>query len=73
MRSPASAGNAARQAASAGYTGCPAEENEISNFNWKTDPQTWNATCKGKVYLCTALYQGGDLEPRSMSCAPEAR
>ena len=70
LRSPA--GTKARQGASAGYTGCRSEENEISNFDWKSSPQTWNATCKGKIYLCSALYQGGELTPRSMSCAPAA-
>lgn len=71
VRSPA--GTKARQTASAGYTGCPPEENVISNFNWGASPQTWNVSCKGKMYLCTALYQGGELTPKSMSCAPVAQ
>lgn len=59
-----------RQAISAGYTGCPAEQNEISDS--KTEPGlnvlTWNATCNGKVYLCTGRYTNSGLTP--MSCAP---
>jgi hypothetical protein len=39
---------------SAGFTGCGPEENEISNVNAHGDGSgTWNATCKGKVYLCS--------------------
>ena len=53
---------------SAGYTGCATEENEISNVNPRPDGSgTWNATCKGKVYLCSQ----GSSEGRasSYSCA----
>jgi hypothetical protein len=71
MRSPA--GTEARRAASAGYTGCAADQNEISNFKWDSVVQTWNVTCKGKVYICTAVYKSGELTPETMSCAPAAR
>ena len=56
---------------SAGHTGCLADENEISNVNASPDGSgTWNATCKGKVYLCSAVASVGNSE--SYSCAPVA-
>jgi hypothetical protein len=53
---------------SAGYTGCTTEENEISNVNPRPDGSgTWNATCKGKVFLCS---QGSSEGHASLySCA----
>jgi hypothetical protein len=48
---------------SAGHTGCLPDENEISNVN--SGSSTWNATCKGKVYLCSGV--------DSYSCAPVAK
>jgi hypothetical protein len=57
---------------SAGHTGCLPDENEISNVNSSPDGSgTWNATCKGKVYLCSAVASVGNSE--SFSCAPVAR
>ena len=53
---------------SAGYTGCATDENEISNVNPRPDGSgTWNATCKGKVYLCSQGSSGGHAA--SYSCA----
>jgi hypothetical protein len=53
---------------SAGYTGCATDENEISNVNPRLDGSgTWNATCKGKVYLCSQGSSGGHAA--SYSCA----
>ena len=53
---------------SAGYTGCTTEENEISNVNPRPDGSgTWNATCKGKVYLCSQGSSEGHAS--SYSCA----
>jgi hypothetical protein len=46
------------QQASAGHTGCVPEENEITNVT----NMTWNATCKGTVYLCS-------MSGKSVSCA----
>lgn len=57
---------------SAGHTGCLPDENEISNVNLIPDGSgTWNATCLGKVYLCSAAASVGNSE--SYSCAPVAK
>jgi hypothetical protein len=57
---------------SAGHTGCLPDENEISNVNSGPDGSgTWNATCKGKAYLCSAVASVGNSE--SFSCAPVAK
>ena len=41
---------------SAGYTGCMPEENELSNLAFRPDGSgTWNASCKGKTYLCSTV------------------
>ena len=54
---------------SAGYTGCMPDDNQISNLNAKYDGSgTWNATCKGKSYLCSGVASTGGSE--SFSCAP---
>ena len=60
------------QLVSAGHTGCLPDENQISNVNFSspTGGGTWNATCKGKVYLCSEFSNPGDSE--SYSCAPVA-
>jgi len=43
------------QSESAGYTGCPPEENQITNVQTILGtPTTYNASCKGKTYLCSA-------------------
>ena len=57
---------------SAGHTGCLPDDNELSNISLSGDGScVWNATCKGKVYLCSAVgFAGGSLE--SFSCAPVA-
>jgi hypothetical protein len=65
------AGIKQRQAASAGYTGCPPEQNGISDTKMASaNVQTWSAMCNGKVYVCTAIYTSSGLTPTSMSCAP---
>jgi hypothetical protein len=46
---------------SAGFTGCSVETNVITNVTGNT----WNATCKDKVYLCS---QGSSGAP-TYSCA----
>ena len=57
---------------SAGHTGCMPDENLIANVVAHPDGSgIWNATCKGKVYLCTAVESGGNSE--SFSCAPVAQ
>jgi hypothetical protein len=53
---------------SAGYTGCLPEENKISNVIGWAGSETWNATCKGKVYLCSAVASVG-IYQGSYSCA----
>lgn len=58
------------QAISAGHTGCMPEENELSNVKNGAASASWNATCKGKVYLCTGV---ADNSSRVYSCAPVAR
>lgn len=56
---------------SAGHTGCMPEENVISNVASSLDGTgTWNATCKGKVYLCSAAPAGN---AEAYSCAPAAQ
>lgn len=60
--------------ASAGHTGCLPDDNVISNLkqnNTIGSGSTWNATCKGKVYLCSAVALIGDTP--SVSCAPVAQ
>jgi hypothetical protein len=57
------------QVVSAGHTGCPPDDNQLSNVSVSTDGgTTWNATCKGKIYLCSAVASGSNAE--SYSCAP---
>jgi hypothetical protein len=58
---------------SAGHTGCLPDENELSNINASADGSgTWNATCKGKVYLCSSVGSAGS-NSESYSCAPVAK
>ena len=56
---------------SAGHTGCAPEQLSISNFHANTfgGGEVWNATCNGKVYLCSGVAgkSSGDY-----SCAPVA-
>jgi hypothetical protein len=57
---------------SAGHTGCLPDDNEISNVSAARDGSgTWNATCKGKPYLCSAFRAVGGSQ--SYSCAPVAQ
>ena len=57
---------------SAGHTGCLPDDNAISNAALNPDGSgTWNATCKGKIYLCSAVALRGDS--MSISCAPVAQ
>ena len=58
--------------ASAGHTGCLPEENEISNVKMDIGGNAvWNATCKGKVYLCTEVNYL--FKSESFACAPVAQ
>ena len=60
------------QLASAGHTGCLPSENEISNSSVQLSGiGTWNATCKGRVYLCSAVPTGN--RAFEYSCAPIAQ
>jgi hypothetical protein len=56
---------------SAGHTGCTPEQISISNFHADTfgGGEVWNATCNGKVYICSGVAgkASGDY-----SCAPAA-
>jgi len=62
----------ALQTISAGHTGCLPEDNQISNLNAAADGSgTWNATCKGKAYLCSSFLGVGSSA--SYSCAPVAQ
>jgi hypothetical protein len=57
---------------SAGHTGCLPDDNAISNVALNPNGSgTWNATCKGKVYLCSAVALRGDSQ--SIGCAPVAQ
>lgn len=59
------------QAASAGHTGCMPVDNAISNDGMVTAGEVWNATCNGKVYLCSAVTFLGNSA--SVSCAPAVK
>jgi hypothetical protein len=51
---------------SAGFTGCAVDANVITNVNGNADGSgTWNATCQGKVYLCSI----GSSSAPTYSCA----
>jgi hypothetical protein len=54
---------------SAGYTGCMPAENTLSNIADAYGGATWNATCKGRTYLCTTVATG---DSDSFHCAPVA-
>jgi hypothetical protein len=58
------------QDVSAGYTGCLPDENQITNLKQSLGVTTWNATCKGKIYLCSAV--GNSRESTSQHCASVA-
>jgi hypothetical protein len=59
--------------ASAGHTGCTPDQITISNLTshdtFLSPGETWNATCNGKLYLCSAV--GGT--PADSSCALAAK
>jgi hypothetical protein len=56
---------------SAGFTGCMPEENELSNLAPRPDGSgTWNATCKGKTWLCSAV---ATTSAHTYHCAPAAQ
>jgi len=58
------------QLAASGYTGCLPDQNQISNVTVDHDGNgTWNAACKGKIYLCSVTREFG---PAVISCAPAA-
>jgi hypothetical protein len=60
------------QLASAGHTGCLPGENEITNSDVKVNGTgTWNATCKGRTYLCAAVSSGN--QAYEYSCAQVAQ
>jgi hypothetical protein len=60
------------QLASAGHTGCLPSENDISNSTVsRSDTGTWNAPCKGRGYLCSAVSSGN--QAFEYSCAPVAQ
>jgi len=54
------------QTRSAGFTGCAPDSNVITQVDGKADGSgTWNATCQGKVYLCSM----GSSSAPTYSCA----
>jgi hypothetical protein len=60
------------QLASAGHTGCLPADNAISNSNVSmSGTGTWNATCKDRIYLCSAVSSGN--QAYEYSCAPVAQ
>ena len=64
------------RAVSAGYTGCPPGDNVLSNVAMHADRSgTWNATCKGKTFLCTAVVTDTVAlnAPVAYHCAPLAQ
>ena len=56
------------KAVSAGHTGCTPDQLTISNHQYNMYGETWNATCNGKVYLCSGVASGKSSE--DFSCAP---
>lgn len=59
------------KAVSAGHTGCTPDKITISNrqqVGTFGTSETWNATCNGKVYLCSGVPTGKSDE--EYSCAP---
>jgi len=56
---------------SAGHTGCQPAENQISSISDALDGVTWNATCKGRVYLCSGASPRGAGD--TYSCASVAQ
>lgn len=59
----ACASNAQYQRASAGPTGCPPQEIEISDQDQGFGTASWTATCRNMVYQCSGV-QG------SITCRP---
>lgn len=55
------------QTASAGHTGCLPEANRITHYRSAPGGTTWNATCDGKVYLCSDI-PGKNTD--EIACAP---
>jgi len=56
------------RAVSAGYTGCLPADNEVTNYSPHLGVTTWNASCKGKTYLCSAV--GNSEDSTTVHCAP---
>jgi len=59
------------KAVSTGHTGCTPDQLTISNHQYNMYGETWNATCNGKVYLCSGVASGKSSE--DFSCAPVAK
>jgi hypothetical protein len=57
---------------SAGHTGCTPEQLSITNYHANTfgGGVVWNATCIGKVYLCSGVAGGSSGD---YSCAAAAQ
>lgn len=53
------------KAASAGHIGCAPEQMTVSNRRVNGNVLLWDATCKGKTYLCSQV-----LTTSEYSCAP---
>jgi hypothetical protein len=53
------------KAASAGHIGCVPEQMTISNRRENGGVLFWDATCKGKTYLCSQVVTTAEY-----SCAP---
>ena len=53
---------------SAGHTGCTPEQLTISNYRSSSGGFLWNASCKGKTYLCSEVTSGKSSD--ETSCAP---
>jgi hypothetical protein len=56
---------------SAGHTGCQPADNQISNTSDTRDGVTWNATCKGRVYLCSGASPRGAGESYGCTLAAQ--
>ena len=56
------------QQLSAGQIGCPPDEVQISNDQTHFSSRTWEATCRGKSFMCTAV-SGGQYAGPHTTCS----
>jgi hypothetical protein len=55
--------------ATSGHTGCTPEQITISNRRFSGGGELWDATCNGKVYLCSLVSTGKSSDEYSCALA----